>query len=637
MAIRRVPDLRGEIQFREFAQSFFYANGCAKPGLIWRKRQVTMPRDGRSPSGRFLPTRAAIYEIGLLVNASLLLVGCASPSVNSGSVWKNLGNNRSEHSTVRSQNESFGGDKGSSASSHSAAADYGPLQSRFGNSQTDSAGRFESSVTAPGHSFLAPKVKLGRPIPLPGSPDLRDGGPIQRNLPDTSPDMGRSVETRQPNEPEAFGRTPWLSDQGTTWKPMANADVANADVANAEHSWTQLDESYSNTREETPIPQASLSSLPMSTAVESAAWDGSAINIGATQSINGATELLEGDPGPLTNADASGLMPESTPTQEPSMLERFRGLYTPRLEDNTDRLRKQIRRWPDPFRLLRDRDETVEGGSATLPFPSAEQETSSAALPSSADPSPSVSVSPAAPLDAVIADLQRELANWPGTPSGRPERLEEWRQRQTDLRLLYMVAGRSAESMQVIESLPEEEQEFWQSMMLSMNRYRSVGSHSDRAEQLSETLSHLRTASQKLQPLCKLQMRRIMLCDRIDGFGQISVFPTSHFNPGQRVLVYTDVQNFRSELTPDGTWRSEFAAVIEFMRQGDDEVVETIRIPQILDSCNTERTDYFHSFEITLPALAGQYRLRIRLKDQLSLQTTESQLSFNIRSQNSGL
>jgi hypothetical protein len=561
------------------------------------------------------------------VNASLLLAGCASPSAIPGSNSRIWWNNRSEHSTVRSQNESFDIDKDSSITSRTAAAEYGQLQSRFGNLPTETAQGTESEVTAPGHSFLAPKVRLGRPIPLPVTADRPDGGAIQRGLPDTSPEIGRMLEANQTDSREGFGRTPWPTEDGTAWKPVATND----------HSWTQLEESYLSAREETQSPQAPASSLPMPTVVDREVSEVKSIDAGAAQPTNQSSESTKGDRGPATNGSPSEFVPESTPTQEPSMLDRFRGLYTPRLEDNTDKLRKQIRRWPDPFRLLKDRDETVESGPVTSPFPAAEQQASTAELAPSADSSLPVAANPVALLDTVIANLERELSNWPGTPSGKPERPDEWRQRQTDLRLLYMVAGRSAESMRVIESLPEEEQEFWQSMMLSMNRYRSGGSRSDRAEQLSETLSHLRTASQKLQPLCKLQMRRVMLCDRINGFGQISAFPTSDFNPGQRVLIYSDVLNFRSELTSDGTYRSEFAAEISFMRQGDDEAAETIRFPQILDSCNTERTDYFQSFEITLPALAGQYQLIIRLRDQLSLQTTESHLTFNIRSQTSGL
>ncbi len=210
----------------------------------------------------------------------------------------------------------------------------------------------------------------------------------------------------------------------------------------------------------------------------------------------------------------------------------------------------------------------------------------------------------------------------------------EWRRRQTDLRMLYLIAGRSAESIRVIESLPEKEQEFWQSMMLAMESYRRSDDSAARAEQLTETLEYVRTASRQLQPLSTMKIRRLNFCNRIDGFGSFSVFPTSDFNAGQPLLLYAEIENYRSELTADSRYRSEFAAMIEFYREGETEPIatRTIRLPEIEDLCSAERTDYFQSYELTVPSLSpGKYTLRLRVRDQLSLQTATTELPFEIR------
>ena len=327
-------------------------------------------------------------------------------------------------------------------------------------------------------------------------------------------------------------------------------------------------------------------------------------------------------------------LPASTPA-EPGMLDRFRALYAPRnpstpkaelaprTDDATERLRRQMLRWSDPFGLLKER-ETVGGGGA-----SAELEKSVSAAPEI--PELPATVRPLTSLDSVIEALEQELREWPGAASGRPERLEEWRRRQTDLRLLYGVAGRSADAARVIEGLPREEQEFWQSLMLAMNQYRATGTEADRTEQLTETLAQLRAATRHLQPLSRLEIYRLQFCTRIDGFGNAAAFPTSDFEPGQRLLLYAGVRNFRSELTGDGRYRSEFAAIVEFLREEDGEVLERIRLPQIPDECDEERTDYFQSFELTAPVLEGNYIVRLHLRDQLTRQTTEARLRMTIR------
>ena len=330
---------------------------------------------------------------------------------------------------------------------------------------------------------------------------------------------------------------------------------------------------------------------------------------------------------------ASTAIEQPEVTTEPTMLDRLRGLYNPRIDENTDKLRKQIRRWPDPFGLLKDREEPVAPGAESnlVPgSPDAGQQSADLGLPQQP---PVTELTPEnSHIQSAIQELEAELSAWPQKMSGEADRAVEWRQKQTDLRLLYMIAGKSAESVRIIESLPEEEQEFWQSLMMSMNSYRETSAEVDRTEQLTESLHHLRTASKKLQPLSRLTIQRSMLCDRIDGFGNVVAFPTSNFEPGQRVLVYTELQNFQSELTDDGKYRSEFAARIEFMREGDDEVLEKIQVLQIEDLCDVERTDYFQSFELTLPALEGKYRMRIMLRDYLSQQVAESSLEFSVRS-----
>jgi hypothetical protein len=319
---------------------------------------------------------------------------------------------------------------------------------------------------------------------------------------------------------------------------------------------------------------------------------------------------------------------------EPGMLDRFRALYAPRNEsspraevaprtdDAAERLRRQMLRWSDPFGLLKER-EAVGGGA-------------SAELEKSDNPVPEASgvpatVRPLTSLDVVIETLEQELRDWPVAANGRPERPEEWRRRQTDLRLLYGVAGRSADAARVIDGLPREEQEFWQSLMLAMNQYRASGTEADRTEQLTETLTQLRAAARHLQPLSRLEIYRLQFCTRIDGFGNAVAFPTSDFEPGQRLLLYAGVRNFRSELTGEGRYRSEFAANVEFLREEDGEVLERIRLPQIPDECDEERTDYFQSFELTAPVLEGNYIVRLHLRDQLTRQTAEARLRMTIR------
>lgn len=326
------------------------------------------------------------------------------------------------------------------------------------------------------------------------------------------------------------------------------------------------------------------------------------------------------------------------PEEETGMLDRFRALYSPKGEESGERVRRQMLRWSDPFGLLKERTESV---GAENPVESAESGRSASGgaerigvdfdMESGAGGSGRVVEAGPLLLESLIADLEGELGAWPTGAGGQPERLAEWRKKQTDLRMLYCVSGRAADAARVIEGLPREEQEFWQSMMLAMNRTRAGGEGESRAEELTEALGQVRAAARALQPLSKLEIHRLQFCTRIDGFGNVTAFPTADFEPGQRLLLYAGVRNFRSELTSEGQYRSEFAAVVEFLREEDGEVLERIRLPQIPDECDEERTDYFQSFELTAPVLEGGYIVRLQLRDQLTRQTAEARLRMRIR------
>jgi hypothetical protein len=506
-----------------------------------------------------------------------------------------------------------------------------PDEVHAGHSALKTISQSDAPPATPGHTFVKPRAKLGRPIlnsqfgpspPIAG--DANNAVPERSSIPVTSSPLTSSPQQTADavNTPANADEpsSPWLSPQNTGWQsapgvappwsrftPSATSDGTN----------TRIDGGFRS------MEQPSFAADP-ETAVPLMQGDTASATIADSVAGNSGDAQKAAD-------DVTAIVPD-----EPTMLDRLRGLYNPRIDENTDKIKKQMRRWPDPFGLLKDRDDippVPATPEAALPV----NELRTADTAEASELTGSELPDPAHTIQAFIADMEKQLAEWPRTPAGKPQQPEQWRKRQTDLRLLYMISGRSAEAVRVIEALPEAEQEFWQSLMLSMNRYRESVDGTSRPEQLTESLDHLRTAAKKLQPLSMLSVRRLMLCDRIDGFGNVVEFPTANFEPGQRILVYSELQNFQSELTDEGKYRSEFAAVIEFMREGDDEVLVTQRVPKMEDLCDVERTDYYQSYELTLPALEGKYRMRIRLRDQLSLQTAESQLEFTVRSRGAGL
>lgn len=465
----------------------------------------------------------------------------------------------------------------------------------------------EHPVLSTGHSFVAPRVRIGRPIPL-------------ADLTETQSDSLPLDRTPWPRAaPQATPRT--LPTESVEMPVIEPGDAAATD---------QLQPSLTSDGGAAP-------GIHDDQSVADTSGDVSELSEQRLETDNGTN-------GAAPETASASAVPSAGTLDEPTMLDRLRrGLAPPSLEDNADRVKRQLRRGLDPFGLLRDRETgTIPSASMPSAFVENTQQPLAAAMNGAASPVADPDLSAAdradvtsAAINQAIEQLQAELQSWPVRDNGEPERLEDWRRRQADLRLLHLIAGQPSDAVRIIDALPPAEQEFWQSLVLAIHDYRrpsgDASSADNSEERLDATIQHLRAATRQLQPLATLSVRRAAFCDRILGFGQTVPYPSADFDPGQRVLVYAEICNFQQVPTADGRFRSEFSAKIDFHRAGDDEAVDPVDLLVIEDICASERTDYFHSYELTVPPLSGRYQLRIRLTDNLSRRVTETQLDFNVR------
>ncbi len=572
----------------------------------------------------------------LLLSCALVMSGCASQGLGD-QLLSEADRWTDEPSTIRSQNQSQADDASRRAST--ATADYSPLHAADDSSGMKSVASTNSNgvvpVFATGHAFVQRRAKLGKPIPIRDKIEPRSAERSESIAPSAeNPELNKAgntstipAQTLIVQDGMSFGAAGWQpapnSNVAKSGNPAANTQRHN-DLPATNEAWNSDDlrnstqEQSNNTERVVPSSQLNTADTFTEDTATQALQDETTSNSVIPESANDAAVVDRGN---------------STP-KEQTVLDRLRGLYAPRRDEAAfERNRKANRRWTDPFGLMREREqETVESPlGATSPLPS-NLETAEVVATAS-----DVTVAPddvTLLFEPLIAKIEQQLKEWPRVADGKPQNEVEWRQHQTDLRLLYLMAGRSAESMRAIESLPQKEQEFWQTMMLAMEAYRGKGDSANRPEQLTETLDYVRMASRQLQPLSRMKIRRMNFCNRIEGFGSFDVFPASDFNAGQPLLLYAEIENYKSELTDDSQYRSEFAAMIEFIREGETEPItsRTIQLPEIEDLCAAERTDYFQSYELTIPTLSpGQYTLRLRVRDQLSLQTATSDLPFEIR------
>ncbi len=235
-------------------------------------------------------------------------------------------------------------------------------------------------------------------------------------------------------------------------------------------------------------------------------------------------------------------------------------------------------------------------------------------------------------LQRLISLMEAETARLkPGTSF--VER-EAYVRRHAELRMLYLMARQPTLALHAIPEADPETQEFWTSLMWSMSDYFDNETMADPNERAAAALDRLRAAEQHLQSTARLELRNLEFCDRIDGFGAYHPFENDIFRPGQPVLLYAEVRNFRTEVTPAGRYRTSLKSTIEIIRSGEDsELIERRHFTATEDQSRSPRTDYFHSYKLDLPlhVTPGAYSLRLTLEDELSGKIGTSTIDFLVR------
>jgi len=205
---------------------------------------------------------------------------------------------------------------------------------------------------------------------------------------------------------------------------------------------------------------------------------------------------------------------------------------------------------------------------------------------------------------------------------------------QVALRMLYLISDEPQMAQQAIPGLNSAEQEFWTALFWGLSEQLSEQSSDDPDARREESLAQLRIAVHHLQRASRLRIRNASFCNRIHSFGNYDEFPSTSFTAGQRILVYAEMKNFKSEPTVDGFYRSAMKSTIEIIRTNPAHVIiDRNDFPTTEDFCRTMRTDYFHSYPVDLPSTLspGSYILKLIVTDDISGKTSHETLDFTIQ------
>ncbi len=200
---------------------------------------------------------------------------------------------------------------------------------------------------------------------------------------------------------------------------------------------------------------------------------------------------------------------------------------------------------------------------------------------------------------------------------------------QANLRLLYLVAGRREDALRPIAGLNAAEQEYWDKQLRGLATWLDVERIPDPSRRAAEAHQCLGEAVQSLSQLGSLVVRQMAFCTEVSSYGVFTRFKNNTFVPGQQVLLYAEVENFKSVETHKGYHTALRSSYQIIDSQGHRVAAES---PQLVEEyCQNPRRDYFVRYRLHLPTPLppGEYTLRLTIEDTLGNKVGESSIAFD--------
>jgi hypothetical protein len=199
------------------------------------------------------------------------------------------------------------------------------------------------------------------------------------------------------------------------------------------------------------------------------------------------------------------------------------------------------------------------------------------------------------------------------------------------LRMLYLAAGRRDDAMKPISGLEPAEQEFWTKEVYGLATYLDSARVAEPSRRAAEAAGYLSKAAVRLAETGTLAVKSLAFCSEVHSYGVYTTFPKHEFRPDQKLLLYCEVENFKSEETAKG-FHTALKASYEVLDSRGHRVVER-ELPLTEEHCQNHRRDYFIPYVVWTPERIydGNYTLRLTIEDTLSKKVGQSSIEFTIK------
>ncbi len=201
---------------------------------------------------------------------------------------------------------------------------------------------------------------------------------------------------------------------------------------------------------------------------------------------------------------------------------------------------------------------------------------------------------------------------------------------QARLRMLYLLAGRRDDAMRPLPTAPQASQDYWSSQIYGISTWMDAGKMPDMARRAAATKRILSEALTQLGETAPLAVRNLTFCTEVSRFGSFDALKNTEFIPGQKVLLYAEIDNLHIESSAKGYhWSVKINGQI-FDNRGNR--MADYGSTSAEEYYQTERHDFFVSKLYYLPRLIpGRYTLQLTIEDTLGRKVGQSSIDFTVK------
>jgi len=259
----------------------------------------------------------------------------------------------------------------------------------------------------------------------------------------------------------------------------------------------------------------------------------------------------------------------------------------------------------------------------------------SASLPTSTSQSavaqnlsmPSTSQTPWRPaLNLVIEQLEKQIKEFPASDENL--RISQ----EVTLRMLYVSQRRLEDATRKIDSLSDEENEYFQYQMQALYEASNPDAMPVRSRHWSLVMDSQRKATNQLAAVSNLEVKSVAFCTEVERYGLITKFPRYQFQADQELLLYCEIENVAASKVSKEGYESQLQGSYEIIDSQGRKVADQL-LPMEPEICQNHRRDYFIVYKIYIPQqiAPGNYQMRLTVEDMKAHKFGQNQLDFQVK------